>query len=189
MLRTSWALGLALIGPACPGRDALLGSARTPGGARIQLTAVWDAAGPCLHVDGLPGGPRGCGRAPSERVPPARAAIGGGVFAQRSPHAPLELYGETAPDVQRVVVRYRLHGDRAGARAATLIRASHAGALRRAGIRGPFGYFVAFAPPRAQDVIAEARDASGALLGRLRYDGIIRSLHPTAFIAEPTGGG
>jgi hypothetical protein len=58
-------------------------------------------------------------------------------------------------------------------------------ALRTARIGTPFGYFVAFVPPHAEQVVAEARGASGAVLGRLRFDPIVRSMPAEVFIAIP----
>ncbi len=158
----------------------VLGCAR---GATLRLYAFRQAGGPCLVVDGLPGGPRACGRAPGERVPAAAGAIGGPAIVRRSPDAELELYGETSAAVRRVVLRYRLPAGRRGRRRATLIRADDAVALRAARIREPFGYFAGSVPPRARDVMAVALDASGEELGRLAFDRIARDMHPTVFIA------
>lgn len=58
-------------------------------------------AGPCLRIAGLPGGIRGCGRAPSERAPEAKQAIGGPQTVRRSGTHRLELYGETTARVRR----------------------------------------------------------------------------------------
>jgi hypothetical protein len=149
----------------------------------LQLFSFHDAGGPCLNIAGLPGGTRACGRAPSERLPPVPAAIGGGAIVRRSAGAALELYGETAPDVRRVVLRYRLPRIGPGETTATLIRVRDRAALRAAGIRAPFGYFVGVVRPRARRVSAVALDASGEPLGRLGFDRLIRSMHPTVFIA------
>ena len=164
----------------------MLACGRVGGGTAVELFSFRDAARPCINIAGLSGGTRACGRAPSEQVPPAHMAIGGPVFVQRSPGAKLELYGETAPNVRRVVLRYRLSGRGVGLRPATLIRVTDDEALRAAGIRSPFGYFVGFVPPRATDISAEAHARRGDVLGRLDFDGVVRSLQPTAFVATRT---
>jgi hypothetical protein len=168
-------------------RTIVLACGRLADGGEVEIRSSRDAAGPCLAIVGIPGGPRQCGRAPSERDPASRAAIGGPVYAQRMPGGRLELYGETAPRVVRVALRYRLPEGRSIRKAATLIQIADRRALAAAGIDRPFGYFVGFVPPRARDVTAEAQSGSGAVLGVLRFGPVLRSLHPTAFIAE--GGG
>jgi hypothetical protein len=185
-------MGLALFLSAVGGPPAdpvaqgsiVLGCARTPAGTAIELSSFRDAGGPCLNISGLPGGTRACGRAPSERVPPARGAIGGGAIVRRSGTAPLELYGETAPSVHRVVVRYRAPRGRQRQKPATLIRATDTVALSASGIREPFGYFVGTVPRRAVGVYAVALDGSGELRGRLGFDRLARGMHPTVFIAH-----
>lgn len=178
--------------PQCAGRSTRvllwqratpMGCARTPAGTAINLYWIRELGGPCLIITGLPGGPRACGRVPSERVPPTRAAIGGPVIVRRSPAAKLEVYGETGPNVTRVVLRYRLPGGRPSIRSATLIGVRDEVTLRRARVREPFGYFIGAVPPRAMRVAAMALDESGEVLGRLSFDEIERSLHPTVFIA------
>ncbi len=174
-----------------PARPAVLvGCSRKSGGRDVRLYSLRDAGGPCIYIAGLPGGTRGCGRAPSERVPPIRAAMGGAVALRRSPDAPLEVYGETAPEVRRVVVRYRLPQAGLEQRRATLVRVSDRTALRAAGISQPFGYFVGAVPARAKQVLAEARGRSGAVLGRLAFDRLAGPTNPNVFIAirPPTAG-
>lgn len=163
-------------------RAIVLGCGRTQRGTALQLYSFRDAGGPCLNITGLLGGTRACGRAPSERVPPGREAIGGGAIVRRSAAAPLELYGETAPNVRRVILRYQLPGGRPGHKPATLIRVTDRDALRAAGIRRPFGYFVGAVPPRARHVSAVALGSSRAVLGRLGFDRHARNMHPTVFI-------
>jgi hypothetical protein len=171
---------------ATAGRPVTLGRARLPDRRLVTLSAVTDGAGPCLRLTGLPGGVRACGRAPSERVPAGETAIGGPAIVRTRRGARLELYGETAPGVRRVLVRYRHRDGRATAQGpATLIRVTDPARLRAAGIRAPFGYFVGFAPPGARRVVAEARGPSGARLGLLRFDRIARSMHPRVFILLP----
>jgi hypothetical protein len=167
-----------------PPRDAvLLGCARTASGATVALYSWPDGSGPCLTITGLPGGPRQCGRAPSELGPPVTRAISGGVIVRRSPDAKLELYGATAANVRRVVLRYRLRCGAPGRRRATLIRVEDRDALRAAGIRKPFGYFIGAVPPRARHVLAVAVDASKKARGRLEFDRLARQMHPTVFLA------
>jgi len=166
-------------------QKVVLGRAVTPAGTAIELYSFRDAAGPCLNLAGLPGGTRACGRAPSERVPPARRALGGGAIVRRSAGAPLELYGEARSNVRRVVLRYRLPQGGPGEREAILIRVTDRAALKAARIRRPFGYFVGAVPPRARRVTAVALDGSGDPAGRLGFDRIARSMHPTVFIANP----
>jgi hypothetical protein len=115
-------------------------------------------------------------------VPPARVALGGGAIVRRSARAALELYGETAQNVHRVLLRYRLSHGRPSQRPATLIRARDRVALTAAGIRMPFGYFVGAVPPRARQIYAAAHGSSGEVLGRLGFDRLARSTHPTVFI-------
>ncbi len=161
-----------------------MGCGETDSGQEVQLYSVRDAGGPCIYIAGLPGGTRGCARAPRERVPPFRAAIGGPAIVRRPSRAPLELYGETAPAVDLLVLRYQLpDGDRAR-RPATLIRISDRSALRAAGIRRPFGYFVGTVPRQAKQVVAEARGGSGEVLGRFVFDRLAAGMHPTVFIAN-----
>jgi hypothetical protein len=171
--------------PGAPGREReiVLGCGRTPDGTVVQLSSSLDAGGPCLSITGLPGGTRACGRAPSERVPPAREAIGGGAIVRRTTGAQLELYGETAATVRRVLLRYRLPSGGPGERPATLIRARDPVALTAARIGEPFGYFVGAVPPRAVRVSAVALDRSGRVLGRLGFDRLARDMPPTVFIA------
>ena len=163
-------------------RAIVLGCGRSRSGAALELLSFRDDGGPCVGIAGLPGGTRMCGRAPSERVPPARDAISGGAIVRRSAGAQLELYGETAPTVRRVLTRYRLPHGRSGERRATLIRVSDRAALRAAGIRKPFGYFVGAVPARSRQVSAVALAASGEVLGRLAFDRLARDMHPTVFI-------
>ena len=164
-------------------RAIVLGCGRTRDRIALQLVSFRDDGGPCLTIAGLPGGTRACGRAPSERVPPARDAIGGGAIVRRSGRAQLELYGETAPGVSRVVMRYRRPDDQSVQRPTTLIRAENRAALRAAGIGEPFGYFVGVVPARARHVTAIAVDRSGEVLGSLGFDRLVRSMHPTVLIA------
>jgi hypothetical protein len=171
--------------PAAQGRRAIvLGCGRNTAGRTIELYAFRDAGGPCLNIAGLPGGTRACGRAPSERVPPAKGAIGGGRIVRRPGDAPLEVYGETGQSVRRVLVRYRAPQGRPSQKPATLIRATDTAALSASGIREPFGYFVGAVPRRAVRVFALALDASGEVLGRLGFDRLARGVHPTVFIAR-----
>lgn len=161
----------------------ILACGGAPDGRRIRIGAFRDAAGPCLVIFGLPAGPRQCGRAPSERIPPG-PTIGGAVIARITRESHLELYGETRPAVRRVTVRFRLPSGQRRRRTATIIRVEDRDALREAQIRKPFGYFAAFVPPQARKVVAVGRDADGVALGRLRYDPIVDSLHPHNFIAR-----
>jgi hypothetical protein len=175
--------------PADPGAQGrkgatVLGCGRTTAGRAIELYAFRDAGGPCLNIAGLPGGTRACGRAPSERVPPARGAIGGGLIVRGSGGAPLEVYGETAPSARRVLLRYRAPQGRPRHKPATLIRATDTAALSASGVREPFGYFIGAVPRRAVGVFAVALDASGEVLGRFGFDRLLRGMHPTVFIAR-----
>jgi hypothetical protein len=171
------------------GKAVVLGCGLTRAGTRVQIYSFRDAGGPCLNIAGLPGGTRACGRAPSERVPAARNVIGGGVIVRRSPAGPLELYGETAPNVRRVLLTYRMPSTRPHQREATLVRVTHRTALNRARISHPFGYFVGAIPPRAIRVAAIALDGAGDPLGRLGFDRLGRSTRPnTVFIASENYG-
>ncbi len=164
-------------------RAVTLGCGVTPAGRELQLYAWGDDAGPCLYLAGLPGGTRGCGRAPSERLPPSFAAIDGPAIVKLPGRAPLELYGETGPRVHRVVLRYRLRQGHRSRLEALLLRIRNRAALAAAGIRRPFGYFVGMVPRRATQVVAEARDRPGETLDRFEFDRVVSSMHPTVFIA------
>ena len=166
-------------------RSVTLACGETAAGRALRLYSFRDAGGPCVRLAGLPGGTRGCGRAPSEWVPPSSAAIGGPAIVRRFAAAPLELYGETAPEVHHVVLRYRLPRGGSGRRTAVLIRVSDRAALAAAGIRQPFGYFVGMVPATARQVVAEARGRSGAVLGRFAFDRLAAGMHPTVFIVSP----
>lgn len=165
-------------------RSVIVGCGETEGGQEVQLYSFRDAGGPCIYIAGLPGGTRGCGRAPSERVPPFRAAIGGPAIVRRPSAAPLELYGETSPAVDSLLLRYQLSDRGRARRPAVLIRISDRSALRAAGIRRPFGYFVGMVPRQAKQVVAEARGRSGEVLGRFAFDRLAARMHPTVFIAN-----
>ena len=164
------------------GRATVLACGETPGGQKVEIWASADDAGPCIVIVGLPDGPRACGRAPSERVPPSEKAIGGAAFVQRTQGGRLELYGETGPEVRRVMLHSQHGKDSARQRAATLLQASDRRALQAAHIREPFGYFVGSVPSSAHDVVAEALDNTGAARGRVHFDPVIESMHPTAFL-------
>jgi hypothetical protein len=163
-------------------RTIVLACGEAQGGQRIRIGAFEDDAGPCLVIFGTPRVPRQCGRTPSESIPP-RPEMTADAIAQVTPKSPLELYGALRPVVREVVVRFRLPSGKRATRSAPIIRVHDAEALRAAHIREPFGYFVAFVPPGARNVVATGRDAHGAVLGRLRYDPIVDSLHPHNFIA------
>lgn len=171
-----------------PIKDAtLLACGTTPKGP-VELWAWRDGAGPCVVVVGLPGGPRGCARAPSERVPPSEAALGGPAIVRRTARGPLELYAETGPSVAQVVVSYRRADNGQVRRTATVIKVDDGEALRAARIQSPFGFMVTSVPGSATRVTAEGRDDAGAARGRLRFGPVIESMHPTAFLlTEPTG--
>ena len=163
-------------------RAIVLGCAGSQEGRQIEIYSFRDAAGPCLNVAGMRGGPRACGRPPSERRPASRAPLSGPAIAQPSDQAPIEIYGETAARVTRVMIRYRRSGTRRATRA-TLVRVQDRNALDAAGIERPFGYFVGSVPSSATGIVAEARAADGHTLGRLDFDPVVESMPPTAFIA------
>src|SRR5688572_4179697 len=64
-------------------RSVTLACGETAAGRELRLYSFQDAGGPCVVLAGLPGGTRGCGRAPSERVPASSAAIGGPAIVRR----------------------------------------------------------------------------------------------------------
>jgi hypothetical protein len=172
----------ARVDPVEHARRVALASGKAPDGRRIRITAFSDAAGPCLTIRGLPRGPRQCGRAPSEEIPPG-PTMRADAIAQITPESRLELYGALRPAVKRVVVRFTLpSGDHV--RSASIIRVEDRSALSAAEIREPFSYFIAFVPPGARQVVAIGRNDRGRVLGRLRYDPIVNSLHPHNFIAR-----
>ncbi len=159
-------------------RAVVLGCARAPDGTRFRLVT---RDGRCLVLQGLPRGERACGVAPGRRDPRLRAALGGAVFVRLSPRSRTELYGEARPDVRRVTVRFR-HRGRMRERRAALLEVRDPRALSAARLSARFGYFVAFVPAGARAVVAEAH-GRGRRLGSLRFDPVLRSLHPRAFAA------
>ncbi len=169
----------------------IIGCGRALGGRPIQILATSPGsggAGPCLRIVGLPGGTRGCGYAPSERVPPVTEAIGGEAAVRRGPGRPLELYGETTAAVSRITLSYRLPNGCTRHKRATLIRVRDRATLRAAKIRKPFGYFVAAVPAHARDVSAEARTRSGAVLDRSSFDRLAGNKLTDYFILTPSAG-
>jgi len=64
------------------------------------------------------------------------------------------------------------------------MRVSDSEALASAGIRKPFGYFLAELPPDASNITATAFDSHGGELGSASYDNL-RGLHPRVFTAAP----
>lgn len=79
-------------------------------------------------------------------------------------------------------MRYRLPGRQTSRKQVTLLDVSDPAALREAGIRDPFGYFVGAVPHQASGVSAEAHDR-GVVLDRFRFDRLAEGGHPTVFIA------
>jgi hypothetical protein len=166
-------------------RSSELASVELADGRRVVLRSfgAGSETGPCLTLLGLDRYKRQCGRAPSERVPSqAREPILAGPTAQLTPDAPLEVYGETSPDVVRVILRYTTHGS-AKEQPGVLMRVSDADTLASAGIREPFGYFLAELPSDASNVTATVFDSDGAEIGSDNYEQF-RDLHPQAFIAD-----
>jgi hypothetical protein len=174
----------ALLSAAVPGP---LASEPLPGGGRLELHVLRDAGGPCIVIRGLPGGPRACGRAPSERVPQVRRQISAGPIVRRSAGSPVELYGETGPRVAEVIIRYA--GPRGCERTAhaTLARALDPLALSEARIRRPFGYFVAKVPGSVRRAWADARTRSGDLLGSADFSKLLADGRPTTVFLQRAG--
>jgi hypothetical protein len=163
---------LALCGP--------LATEPLPGGGRLVLDTIRDGsgAGPCLVIRGLPLGPRGCARAPSERAPAMRRPISAGPIVRASRHAPVELFGETGPRTRLVVVRYTgpWRGERMSY--ATLLRIADPFALAAAGIRRPFGVFYACIPGSARRAWADALTGRGYRLGTADFSRLLAGRHP-----------
>jgi hypothetical protein len=161
-----------------------LASEPLPGGGRLELRVREDAGGPCIVIRGLPGGPRACGRAPSERVPEVRRPISAGPIVRPSAGSAVELYGETGPRVAHVSIRYT--GPRGCERTvhATLARATDRRSLSVARIRRPFGYFVATVPGSARRAWADARTRSGRLLGSADFSKRLADKRPTTVFIE-----
>jgi hypothetical protein len=157
-------LAIATVFVADPAGNPPLDTEPLPRGGQVELYVRQDAGGPCIVIRGLRGGPRACGRSPSERVPEVHRPVSAGPIVRRSKNSPVELYGETGPRVAEVVVRYVARGCE-GSVHATLARATDRRALAAARIRRPFGYFVATVPGGVRRASAEARSASGELLG------------------------
>jgi hypothetical protein len=174
----------ALLSAAVPGP---LASEPLPGGGWLELHVRHDAGGPCIVIWGLPGGPRACGRAPSERVPQVRRSISAGPIVRRSAGSPVELYDETGPRVAEVIIRYAgPHGCRRTAHA-TLARATDRRSLSAAGIRRPFGYFMATVQGRVRHAWADARSGSGHLLGSVNFSRLLADGRPTTVFLEREG--
>lgn len=150
-----------------------------PDGGRLVLGSRPDGsdAGPCLVIRGLSGGPRGCARAPSERVPPVHRAVSAGPIVRLARRGPMELYGETGPRVRRVLVRYR--GPWRGERTvhATLLEARDPWTLAAEAIRRPFGVFHARIPGRASAARADAYSGRGLRLGTASFSRLIADPH------------
>jgi hypothetical protein len=159
----------------------VLGAGRAPDGTRVKLLAH---DGRCITIRGLPGGDRACGVAPSEREPRPRSALTGAAVVRLSRNASIELHGEAGAAVRRVEVRYR-HGGCPHRRRASLIEARDLRGLDATGIDEPFSSFIALVPPGARRIVAEASDGTRRV-GSLRFDPIVRSMHPRVFIARPT---
>ena len=191
-MRGAIALGVLAVAAGCGGegvagsRDPSCGAlacGKAPDGRRIEIRSSLDAAGPCLRIIGLPRGPRQCGRAPSEEIPPG-PALRADAIVQITPRSRLELYGATRPEIRRVDVTFRHPSGCPDRRSAALIDVEDHAALREADISEAFGYFVAFVPSGARDVVAVGRDSSGAVVRRVNFDPIVDSLHPHNFIAR-----
>jgi hypothetical protein len=162
-----------------------LASAELADGRRVVLRSfgAGTEVGPCLTLVGLDQYKRQCGRAPSERVPShAGDSILAGPIAQLRPDAPFEVYGETSADVVRVLLRFNVNASTRQQRA-VLMRVLDAETLVSAGIRQPFGYFLAELPPDAWKIRATAFDSEGDEIGSDDYDEF-RDLHPRSFIAN-----
>lgn len=161
-----------------------LASEPLPGGGRLELRARQDAGGPCIVIRGLPGGPRACGRAPSERVPEVRRPISAGPIVRPSAGSAVELYGETGPRVVQVSIRYTAPRGCERTVQATLARATDRRSLSVARIRRPFGYFVATVPGSARRAWADARTGSGRRLGVADYSKLLADKRPTTVFIE-----
>lgn len=150
-----------------------------PGGGRLTLETLRDGsgAGSCLVIHGLPGGPRACARAPSERVPAVHRPVIAGPIVRVTSRAPVELYGEVGPRVRQVVVRFS--GPWRGERMvyATLLRAHEPFRLALAGIRRPFGVFFARIPPRTRHAWADAYTGGGFRLGTVDFSHLLAGRH------------
>jgi hypothetical protein len=151
-------------------------------GRTLRLGARGDGAGACLVLSGVDRDDRACGRPALMRVPPVTEAVVAEATAQRSPDAPLEIYGATSDDVDRVAVRFTDSGGMTRTARAVLLVADAAERLERSGIHGPFGYFFAELPPRAEHVVATGYDEEGQELGSADY-AHFRDLHPHVFIS------
>jgi hypothetical protein len=193
--RRTLSIGLCIVAAGCGSngeageRDSTsdraveLARGEAPDGRQIEIRTWSDTAGLCLRIIGLPHGPRECGLPPSETIPP-RAALGADAIVRITPRSRLELYGAARPEVKRVDVRFRFPSGCPGLRSAALIRVEDREALRAGHISEPFGYFIAFVPGQAREVVAIGRDASGAVVRRVKFDPIVDSVHPHSFIAR-----
>lgn len=149
-------------------RAVTLASRKLVDGRTVELRVRRADGGYCLRIVGVGARTRGCGRAPSTHESLAGRSIIPDAVAQRNSGAPLEIYGSTAADVARVMVKYRLSGE-PSRRHAELLRVTNKEKLRRAAISSRFGYFFAELPSRASRVKVTAHDACGRRLGAANF--------------------
>lgn len=165
--------------------SVLLGCARLDDGRRIELLSLIRAGGLCLQIVGIDDRVRECGNAPSEQVPAVTRAVAAQAIAQRNGSARLEVYGAVSADVTAVNLTYTVGGASRGARA-ELIQVTDDDALEAAGIRRPFGYFLAELPPDTSDVSVVAGDAEGQPLGADDFAPYLQTQPRDAFVSGPS---
>lgn len=164
--------------------SAVLASVRLDDGRTVVLHSFEPAGaetGPCLSLNGIDQNKRACGRAPSEVEPPLTDPVIAQATAQTKPSAPLEVYGATSAEASEVVLRFKL-GESTRELPAVLMVIEDQAVLDEAGIREPFGYFLAELPPEASHIRATAFDAEHATVGVDTFENFTDQ-HPHAFIS------
>lgn len=165
--------------------SVLLACVQLADGREVELFSGIQSGGLCLQIVGIDSRVRECGNAPSEQEPPMTGAVAAQAIAQPNSSAALEVYGAVSTDVTTVSLRYTQGGSPQLARA-EVIHVKDRGALERAGIGEPFGYFVGELPAKASNVTALAKNGEGRALGRAGFEPFLRSQPRRAFISGPS---
>lgn len=169
--------------PGLKKESVLLGCAELEDGREIDLLAEKGAGGLCLQLTGIDNQVRECGSAPSAEEPPGTEAVAPQAIARANSSAPLEVYGAISTNAAGVTLEYTARGS-VQRRRAEVLQVTDEEALNRAGIRDPFGYFLAELPAETSKVRAIAVDSEGDRLGSAPFGGILQQ-HPRVFMAPP----
>ena len=158
-------------GPGAPpfSRAVHLADGTLPDGRVIRLRAIRDDGGACLLIVGIDPRTRGCGRVAQGRRPPLRRPVLAEATVAREGADHREIFAATSARVARV--RLLADGAELAPEQSLLLRADDVAALGRAGITsGPFGYFFAEVPRRAEHIRAVAVDRRGSRIGVAAFD-------------------